>query len=160
MTLEDRIEELADVQRETNDLLRTLLAHAEGDRETLDRLKREKGIMDALAPGTALYGDCGWMFDRYSDYDLRDYRPVTIVRVEGNAPSFKLIAADVDGDEYEADDLDWDCLEKFIKHTDPAIEKPEVEEKPAPTGPRYHGTRPRRRPPTTAERVQAGWEAL
>ena len=163
MTLEARIEELADAQRETNALLRTLLAHAEGDRETLDRLKREQDILNALAPGTTLYGDCGFLFDRPSDYDLREYLPATVVRIDGAPGHFKLVAADRDGDEYEADELDWDDLARFVKYTDPDVEAKQAAERRSSLEQIYVSTRrrPVREPEKPIEeRVADGWAAL
>lgn len=166
MTLEARIEALTVAQQETNSLLRTLLAHAEGDRETLDRLNRERAILDALQPGTQLYGDCGHLFDRDSEYDLRDYLPATITRIEGVSGSFRVTAEDRDHDTYTIEDATWDDLEELVKYTDPDVVTKQAAEQ-AETFARISAAtarrvaRPARAPEKPIEeRVAEGWAGL
>ena len=165
MTLESRIEELTAAQRETNSLLRTLLAHAEGDRETLDRLNRERAILEALQPGTRLYGDLNAIFAT-RDYDLLEYGPIELVRIEGVSGSFRVTVQDRDGDDYVEEDASWEVLEALVKHTDPDVEaKRQAEQSEslariaAVTARRV--ARPARAPEKPIEeRVQEGWAGL
>jgi hypothetical protein len=121
MTLEAQLTALAEAQRETNRLLTTLLAHAEGDRETLDKIKREQEASKALQPGTILYGFCGGYFGRES------YEDKTVTDVRWNGRDLVVTALEDDRYEVTAEFTSFEhaaeCLVEYL--TDPETREAE-----------------------------------